>query len=154
MITTRSSWRWCFLFNVPCGVFAIIVMLATWPNRPSSPKSVVAVIETSDQQQQSPEKDDGRLTWSRVDFLGALLLIAATVLTTFALQEAGAGVFAWSSATIVGSLVGGWPASTLLPRRRWHSVEHKLYVFQVGNMGAGPRESKDSGRTACCGKDE
>nr|OQO31265.1 hypothetical protein B0A51_01019 [Rachicladosporium sp. CCFEE 5018] len=91
------SWRWCFLFNVPCGVFAIAVMLATWPK------------------QDIP----GRITWSQLDFIGALLIIGTTVLTVFALQEAGSDTYAWSSPTIIGCLVGGAVAAVIFGTWIW-----------------------------------
>ncbi|OQN98776.1 hypothetical protein B0A48_15445 [Cryoendolithus antarcticus] len=97
VITTQSSWRWCFLFNVPCGVFAIAVMLATWP------KQDIA----------------GRITWSQLDFIGALLIIGTTVLTVFALQEAGSDTYAWSSPTIIGCLVGGAVAAVVFGTWIW-----------------------------------
>lgn len=42
---------------------------------------------------------------SKIDFLGNLLLAAASVLLVFALQEAGSFVWSWSSPIIVWSLV-------------------------------------------------
>ena len=43
--------------------------------------------------------------FASIDYLGALLLLAASILVVFALQEAGAYVYAWDSSTIIVSLV-------------------------------------------------
>ena len=40
----------------------------------------------------------------RVDFLGSILLLAATVLMVFGLQEAGSRVYTWKSAATVSTL--------------------------------------------------
>ena len=40
----------------------------------------------------------------RVDWLGAVLLLAASTLLVFALQEGGSTAFAWNSALIVSTL--------------------------------------------------
>ena len=85
VITTNATWRWCFSFNVPCGVVALVIMVFTWPK-----KRVI-----------------GRISWSQLDLPGAFLIIAASVLIVFALQEAGSATYSWSSSTIIGCLVGG-----------------------------------------------
>lgn len=41
----------------------------------------------------------------KVDFVGALLLLAASTLLVFALQEAGSTMYAWSSSAIISTLV-------------------------------------------------
>jgi hypothetical protein len=44
--------------------------------------------------------------WERIDFLGCLLMLGASILVVFALESAGTR-YAWGSAAIVGSLVVG-----------------------------------------------
>lgn len=83
VITTHSSWRWCFWFNVPCSALAIVVILFAWPKTNSL----------------------GRITWRQLDWVGCLLFLASSVLLVFALQEGGSGVYAWGSPTIVCTLV-------------------------------------------------
>ena len=80
-----STWRWIFYLNLPVGGSALTLLLLTWPK--------------------SKTKTPFNLTLFRnVDFLGCILLLAASILLIFALQEAGSYVYAWSSGTIIGCL--------------------------------------------------
>lgn len=85
-----NSWRWIFLMNSPiCGV-ALIALVVAWPS------SHRKAGQTS------------KLSWgtiSSLDFLGAGLLLATSVLLIFALQQAGAHVYAWNSGAVIASLV-------------------------------------------------
>lgn len=84
-ITRDSTWKWVFLLNAPVGFVAIIALLISWP---SSVRSfVIRKFKISD-----------------VDWLGAILLLCASVMLVFALQEAGATAYAWSSPTIIATL--------------------------------------------------
>lgn len=44
------------------------------------------------------------MSLARLDFIGALLLLSASILLVFALQEAGAREFAWDSPTVISTL--------------------------------------------------
>lgn len=46
----------------------------------------------------------GKILWHELDVIGCLLSVAALVLLVFALQEAGAEAYAWSSAIIITTL--------------------------------------------------
>lgn len=81
-----STWRWIFYLNLPVGGVALLLLLMSWP---------------SDKSRKSLSMD----TLKTVDFFGCLLLLAASILLIFALQEGGAGVYAWSSGTIIACLV-------------------------------------------------
>ncbi len=48
-----------------------------------------------------------RRSVSNFDFLGATLLLAASVLLVFGLQQGGIGAFAWDSAVVVATLTIG-----------------------------------------------
>ncbi|KAI5288131.1 hypothetical protein KEM54_005452 [Ascosphaera aggregata] len=76
VIVTHSTWRWVFWFNVPCGGFLIILMLIVCPDFNTF----------------------GKIKWTQLDIIGCALYIAVSFLPIFALQEAGAGTFQWSSA--------------------------------------------------------
>ena len=47
----------------------------------------------------------GKIAWRQLDLIGALLYGAASVLLVYALQQAGAGVYAWSSPLVISFLV-------------------------------------------------
>ena len=79
VITTQSTWRWVFWFNIPCASFIVAVMLFACPNL----------------------KTPGSFSWKQFDFVGCVLYIAGCVLAIFALQEAGTGTIAWDSATFI-----------------------------------------------------
>ena len=88
VITERSSWRWIYLFNAPAAAVGIMVMLLCWPR-----------------QFRTYKKPD--ISWQslrQVDWLGAILLLAASTLLVFAFQEGGSTAYAWNSATIVSTL--------------------------------------------------
>ena len=88
VITERSSWRWIYLFNAPAAAVGIIAILICWPRQFQAFKSP-------------------KISWQslrRVDWLGAVLLLAASTLLVFALQEGGSTAYAWNSATIVSTL--------------------------------------------------
>lgn len=87
-ITERASWRWIYLFNAPAATLGIIIMLICWPRKEKTYKKP-------------------NISWQsfrQVDWLGAVLLLAASTLLVFALQEAGSTAFSWNSATIVSTL--------------------------------------------------
>ena len=88
-ITTHTTWRWIYLFNAPGALVGILWLLLSWPRR-TSPKP-------------SPRLDHHALR--QVDYIGALLLLAASTLLVFALQEAGATTYLWNSPTIISTLV-------------------------------------------------
>lgn len=81
-----STWPWIFWINLPIAGSALIAMLIAWPSDKSKTTFTLTAL-------------------SNVDFLGALLLLAASTLLVFALQEAGSYAFAWDDAAIVASLV-------------------------------------------------
>lgn len=89
VITTESTWRWIYLFNAPCAAIGVLGLLLFWPR----PKGSGTAAKVSLQ------------SLRNVDFLGAILLLAASTLLVFALQEAGGAAYAWNSAVIISTLV-------------------------------------------------
>jgi MFS family permease len=92
-IADTIGWRWCFLLQVPISIFALFVGALVIKN---------------------PEGGFGlgrsfKDTWAKVDFAGALLLVVAISLQLVGLSLGG-NELPWSSAWVIGSLVG----STLL----------------------------------------
>ena len=88
VITERASWRWIYLFNAPAAALGIAIMLICWPSKEKSYKKP-------------------SITWhsiQQVDWVGAILLLAASILLVFALQEGGSTAYSWNSATIISTL--------------------------------------------------
>ena len=80
-----STWRWIFYLNVPIGGVALVALLIAWPSDKSK-KSIT------------------KKAFLSVDVLGCMLLLAASVLLIFALEEAGAFIYAWNSSIIIACL--------------------------------------------------
>ena len=87
VICNRTTWRWIFLLNVPCGVVTLVIVLFSWPE--SVDKRSLALHKVS---------------LAQIDYAGTLLLTATTVLLIVALQEAGTATFPWGSPVIIGIL--------------------------------------------------
>lgn len=81
-----GTWRWIFYLNVPIGVMALLALLVAWPIGSKWGRLSKEAVKS-------------------VDFLGCVLLLAASVLLIFALEEGGAYIYAWNSATIIACLV-------------------------------------------------
>ena len=95
IICDRTTWRWIFLLNVPCGVLIVVIILFSWP-------------DSVDRRSLELHK----VSLSQVDFVGTVLLMAATVLLIVAMQEAGTSNFAWGSSVIIGLLCASGVSAT------------------------------------------
>lgn len=83
---TSSTWRWIFWLNLPlCGA-ALIALLLAWPR-------------------DQTEQGGSRKALKSIDFVGAILLLAFSILLVFALQEAGTYIYRWGSPVIIATLV-------------------------------------------------
>ncbi|SPJ85735.1 related to multidrug transporter [Fusarium torulosum] len=95
VISQHSTWRWVFLLNVPGGVVAFVMVSVFLPaSEESSRLSLLKALRSKVR----------RSNWVRIDVLGILLLLAASVLLVFALEEGGTR-YPWSSAVVISSLV-------------------------------------------------
>jgi hypothetical protein len=83
VITTRSTWRWVFWFNIPVAGFILALMLFFCPDF----------------------KYQGRMSWKQFDFFGCFIYLATCVLLITALQEAGAGSINWDSAAFIVCMI-------------------------------------------------
>ncbi|KAH7174981.1 major facilitator superfamily domain-containing protein [Fusarium flagelliforme] len=82
VLAQHSTWRWVFLLNLPGAAVCALMLIPS--------------IKTK-------HKASGG--WKQIDFPGAFLFLAATILLIYALQSASA-TYGWSSSIIIGSLVG------------------------------------------------
>ncbi|KAK5089676.1 hypothetical protein LTR70_001534 [Exophiala xenobiotica] len=99
-LTEHASWRWCFYINLPCGAVTVAFLtFISFPNNASARKKFVP---------KSMIKD--------FDIIGFILFVPAIIMFMMALQWGGT-TYAWSSATIIGLLVGFFVA--LFPLIYW-----------------------------------
>ncbi|KAF4629376.1 hypothetical protein G7Y89_g8774 [Cudoniella acicularis] len=87
VITQKSTWRWIYLYNAPAAAVIIIPFLLAWPKS---------------KRQQNHKRT---LFFFELDIPGAILLLAASALLVFALQQAGGNRYSWNSPTIISTLV-------------------------------------------------
>ncbi|EPQ63444.1 Bgt-1520 [Blumeria graminis f. sp. tritici] len=87
VITERAGWRWIYLFNAPVAALIVIPLHLAWPKSPQLNKGA------------------RNLLLSQVDVPGALLLLAASTLLVFALEQGGGYRNTWNSGPVVASLV-------------------------------------------------
>ncbi|GAT29798.1 major facilitator superfamily transporter [Aspergillus luchuensis] len=92
-ISSSSSWRWVFLFNVPAGGWAWIMLCLFFPK--NFPRGLTS--------RSAQSKLHQYLT--QADLLGYLLLLGFSLLLVAALEEANVR-YAWSSGIIIGCLTG------------------------------------------------
>ncbi|KAG2012349.1 hypothetical protein GB937_007178, partial [Aspergillus fischeri] len=95
VINTHSSWRWVFLFNVPGGLVALVLIVWCLPASEMTSKLTLR------------KRLGTKLSKSgfvRVDIWGMFLLLTSSVLLVFALEEGGSR-YPWDSTAIITPLV-------------------------------------------------
>ncbi|KAK1758614.1 putative multidrug resistance protein [Echria macrotheca] len=80
------TWRGIFWINLPFSFLAVAGIYLLWPD-------------------ERRNRYDTRTGLSKIDFLGNLLLVVASILLVFAIQEGASFVWKWSSPVIIWSLV-------------------------------------------------
>ncbi|EKD11808.1 major facilitator superfamily transporter [Drepanopeziza brunnea f. sp. 'multigermtubi' MB_m1] len=88
LITDFTTWRWVFWINAPIGIVPLIMFVIAYP-----PPSMLSPVRLR--------------PWKDLDFFGAALVIAASVLVVFAFQQAGLHPHSWSSALFLAPLLVG-----------------------------------------------
>lgn len=107
LFTDHLSWRWIFWLNGPCGTVGVLSFIIGWPGRTNTYENTTR-------------------RWAEFDSLGALLLLVASVLVVFGLQEGGTGIHSWSSGIVVGTIVIGVICWIFL-------IIWEYYIFQKWN---------------------
>ncbi|KAF7867539.1 uncharacterized protein EAF02_009730 [Botrytis sinoallii] len=113
VFTDKVSWRWCFYFNLPVGGVTILAMILFF-----NPK-----INTVTK----------RSFGSRVldlDILGNILLLGACVMLFIAFQHTEEGS-SWSSAMVIGLLVGFGVTMILLGLWFWYRGDKALVPLEI-----------------------
>ena len=90
LVTDATRWRWVFYINVPVALLALIALLAYLPADISQRTSVYR----------------GWAAVRRIDFLGALLVSAATICLLLGLTWGSNAIYAWNSTQVIGILIG------------------------------------------------
>ncbi|KAI4660919.1 uncharacterized protein J4E79_005487 [Alternaria viburni] len=112
-ITLHGSWRWIFLLNVPVGVLTAASLCFTLPrtlfNEPAA-------------QQTHPIFSKHSL--SRLDFLGATLMLGTLVLLATGLQQASLN-YAWSSNKVLPLLVVSAPFAVAFFTWQWYITQRR-----------------------------
>ena len=83
-LTDNISWQWVFYVNIPVGLIAVPMVSLTFPN-------IVQV----------------RAIRHRIDWLGGVVLIAATTPILLGLSLGGTKDFPWNSVPVIALFVGG-----------------------------------------------
>ncbi|ROW13285.1 hypothetical protein VPNG_05429 [Cytospora leucostoma] len=88
-ITDSTTWRWVFFLNGPGGALAAVLVMVSipfgFPYGDSANYFSSMIAERA---------------WKRIDFLGAFMSLAASILLVFALQQGGV-VYPWSSGAVI-----------------------------------------------------
>ncbi len=92
LVTDATRWRWVFYVNLPLGIIALAALLIYLPSNISG--------SGGGRDKSSP------YGMGRIDFLGAILVAAATICLLLGLTWGGDQSYAWSSPQVVGTLVG------------------------------------------------
>ncbi|KAJ3459547.1 hypothetical protein FSOLCH5_014008 [Fusarium solani] len=95
VISQHSDWRWVFLLNIPGGAVAFVLVAIFLPPSEASAQLPLRQVLRSKVQ---------RSNWVRVDIVGMVFLLAASVLLVFALEEGGTR-YPWKSAVVISTLV-------------------------------------------------
>ncbi|KAF2759204.1 multidrug efflux transporter [Pseudovirgaria hyperparasitica] len=91
LVADQVGWRWCFLLQVPISVAACVLGFFVLPNPEEGPGA--------------PVSDSWQQLWEKVDFSGALLLIAGLSLQLVGLGLGGNDL-PWLSPWVIASLLG------------------------------------------------
>ncbi|KIJ58908.1 hypothetical protein HYDPIDRAFT_44277 [Hydnomerulius pinastri MD-312] len=119
--TDHLTWRWCFWINLPCGAFAVLLVLLFLKNNPPAV---------------SPDSVGGRSTWLRIDWIGAILVIGFFTSLLLPLQWGG-NTKPWDSATvIVLFVVSGVLLAMFLAWERYRGEQAMIPLNVIANRTA------------------
>ncbi|RDW58158.1 MFS multidrug transporter-like protein [Coleophoma cylindrospora] len=88
VITSKTTWRWIFWINAPIGTIPLILFCIAWPKADQIRHA-----------ERRPLKD--------LDIISSILLIAASVLVVFALQEGGITSNSWGTPLFLVPIIIG-----------------------------------------------
>ncbi|KAL4778560.1 major facilitator superfamily domain-containing protein, partial [Aspergillus varians] len=141
-INISGSWRWIFLLNVPAGAFAWLLLFTTMPNNYPYHTPLQSETTTPQPSRLTTFLTNQKTFFHHVDFLGAFLVLAASMFIIAALQEANLD-YGWSSALIISFIVVsgvlwtaflswewivsrvGWNIQPMLP---WRLTKNRVFL--------------------------
>ncbi|GAB0139393.1 hypothetical protein EsHS_00000047 [Epichloe bromicola] len=84
LLTTYVGWRYIFWINGPCAFVPAVLLLFLWP------KDYQLFV---------------KISFRQLDYMGAVLVLAGTVLPVFIINQAAIKDYAWGSATTITVLI-------------------------------------------------
>jgi MFS family permease len=126
---SSGGWRWIFIMNIPIGGLSVALLWALLRNGLVGPQtSHVGAVRNAPYSESQPSFD-GSITsppsisqkLAQVDWLGAFLLVLASILILFGLSSGSTCLVssAWGSPTIFGSLLSGSLLIMVFPAVEW-----------------------------------
>src|ERR1700694_758331 len=88
LVTDSTRWRWVFYVNLPLGILALVALLVYLPSN-------ISIRNT---------RYTGWAAVRRIDFVGALLVAAATICLLLGLTWGGNQTYDWGSVQVIGVL--------------------------------------------------
>ncbi|KAK2000657.1 major facilitator superfamily transporter [Colletotrichum falcatum] len=105
ILTHYASWRWIFWINGPIGFVSLLIFYLAWPDAKHLPTLQ-------------------RRTWKELDFVGSILLVAASVLIVSSFQNVGMDSDKWTRAVFIAPVTVGSICFMLL--LGWETLVSKL----------------------------
>ncbi|MFI4982792.1 MAG: hypothetical protein ACHQIO_20770, partial [Nevskiales bacterium] len=118
LVTDATRWRWVFYVNLPLGVLAMAALAFYLPGNLS--------IRTN--------RLSGWQAIRRIDFAGAAVASAATILLLLGLTWGGNATYAWASPQVIGALVGAAALYGLFVLIERFAAEPVLPLFLFKNQ--------------------
>ncbi|KAK2044128.1 major facilitator superfamily transporter [Colletotrichum somersetense] len=121
ILTHYASWRWIFWMNGPIGFVSLLIFYLAWPDAKHLPNLQ-------------------RRTWKELDFVGSILLVAASVLVVSSFQNVGNDSDKWTRAVFIAPVTAGsicfmlllaW--ETLVPRLRNNRIMAAIPIRLLRN---------------------
>jgi MFS transporter, DHA2 family, glioxin efflux transporter len=113
VFTDKVSWRWCFYINLPIGGVAAAVIILFFV----APAAA------------QPQKASWKEKLLQMDLPGTFTIMAAVVCYLLAMQWGGTSK-AWSSASVIGTLVAFGVLTIIFIAIEWYSGDHALAQFR------------------------
>ncbi|CAI6339908.1 unnamed protein product [Periconia digitata] len=119
-ITESGSWRWIFLLNVPAGVLLIPAIYLIFPRKSGNQVS----IESSNRALFSSA------SLRKVDILGSVTLLGASILLSTGFQEASI-VSSWKSAVVLSLIICSIPFIAVFLAWEWFVTTRREFPEPV-----------------------
>lgn len=120
---TSISWRYIFAINIPVAILSIFLLWALLRGRLVGPRGPNHEDRGDNPNQLSIEVSPLTITQklARVDWIGAVILVSASILVLFGLSAGSTSLAtsSWTSPSTLGSLVTGGLVTAAFPACEW-----------------------------------